>query len=172
MAFVATLKEPVLPDEDVHILLPTPSDVLRAVSERYKALGDKLVVLANMAGELKLRVEAEEVKVETRWTGLVNPPLSMSLLFSLMEIRRRLMWRDMQVLVVLRLLFQVCVSMREIGLICCGYRLLRRVCWLVSLPWGDVDVGICDGHALVLYAFISEDDTEGPVLTYYIPAHD
>jgi hypothetical protein len=28
-----------------------------------------------MAGELKLRVEAEEVKVETRWTDLVNPPL-------------------------------------------------------------------------------------------------
>jgi HUS1 checkpoint protein len=85
VAFVATLKEPVLPDEDVHILLPTPSDVLRAVSERYKALGDKLVVLANMAGELKLRVEAEEVKVETRWIGLVNPPLSMFLLFWLME---------------------------------------------------------------------------------------
>jgi hypothetical protein len=32
--------------------------------------------MANMAGDLKLRVEAEEVKVETRWSGLVNPPLS------------------------------------------------------------------------------------------------
>lgn len=31
--------------------------------------------MANMSGELKLRVEAEQVKVETRWTGLVNPPL-------------------------------------------------------------------------------------------------
>jgi hypothetical protein len=34
--------------------------------------------MANMAGELKLRVEAEEVKVETRWSGLVNPPLGPS----------------------------------------------------------------------------------------------
>ena len=34
-------------------------------------------------------------------------------------------------------------------------------------------VGICEGHALVLYVFITDDDvTEGPVLTYYIPAHD
>jgi hypothetical protein len=32
--------------------------------------------MANMAGDLKLRVEAEEVKVETRWSGLINPPLS------------------------------------------------------------------------------------------------
>jgi hypothetical protein len=35
------------------------------------------------------------------------------------------------------------------------------------------DLGICDGHALVLYVFITDDDVaEGPVLTYYIPAHD
>jgi HUS1 checkpoint protein len=76
--FVSTLKEPVLPPEDVHILLPSPSDTLRAVSERYKTLSDKLFVMANMMGELKLRVEAEEVKVDTRWTGLVNPPLGIS----------------------------------------------------------------------------------------------
>jgi hypothetical protein len=56
-------------------MLPWPSDTLRAVSERYKTLNDKLLVMANMAGELKLRVEADEVKVETRWTGLINPPL-------------------------------------------------------------------------------------------------
>ena len=68
-------KEPTLPAEDVHIMLPFPNDTLRAVSERYKSLNDKLLVLANMAGELKLRVEADQVKVETRWTGLVNPPL-------------------------------------------------------------------------------------------------
>jgi Hus1-like protein len=73
--FVSTLKEPTLPPEDVHILLPSPSETLRAVSERYKSLSEKLFVMANMAGELKLRVEAEEVKVETRWTNLVNPPL-------------------------------------------------------------------------------------------------
>jgi Hus1-like protein len=56
-------------------MLPWPNDTLRAVSERYKSLNDKLVVLANMAGELKLRVEADEVKVETKWQGLINPPL-------------------------------------------------------------------------------------------------
>ena len=68
-------KEPTLPSEDVHIMLPWPTDTLRAVSDRYKSLSDKLFVLANMAGELKLRVESDEVKVETKWTGLVNPPL-------------------------------------------------------------------------------------------------
>lgn len=73
---LAREKEPVLPDEDVHILLPLPIDTLRGVSERYKSLNDKLIVAANMAGELKLRVEADEVKVETKWQGLINPPLS------------------------------------------------------------------------------------------------
>ena len=56
-------------------MLPWPNDTLRAVSERYKSLNDKLIILANMAGELKLRVEADEVKVETKWQGLINPPL-------------------------------------------------------------------------------------------------
>ena len=68
-------KEPTLPSEDVHIMLPWPTDTLRAVTDRYKSLSDKLFVLANMAGELKLRVESDEVKVETKWTGLVNPSL-------------------------------------------------------------------------------------------------
>lgn len=58
-------------------MLPWPADTLRAVSERYKSLSDKLFVLANMAGELKLRVESDEVKVETKWNGLVNPRLGM-----------------------------------------------------------------------------------------------
>ena len=56
-------------------MLPWPSDTLRAVSERYKSLNDKLYIAANMAGELKLRVEADEVKVETKWQGLINPAL-------------------------------------------------------------------------------------------------
>jgi len=56
-------------------MLPWPSDMLRAVSERYKSLNERLVVAANMAGDLKLRVEADEVKVETKWQGLINPEL-------------------------------------------------------------------------------------------------
>ena len=79
--FVSTLREPTLPPEDVHIILPTPTETLRAVSERYKSLNDKLYVMANMSGDLKLRVEAEEVKVETKWQGLVNPELGMQILF-------------------------------------------------------------------------------------------
>jgi len=36
-----------------------------------------------------------------------------------------------------------------------------------------VDVGICEGHALVLYVYITDEVSgEGPVVTYYIPAHD
>lgn len=50
-------------------------DTLRQVSERYKSLSDWVFVAANMMGELKLRVESDEVKVETKWVGLVNPPL-------------------------------------------------------------------------------------------------
>lgn len=76
--FVSTLREPTLPPEDVHILLPPQTELLRAVSERYKSLSDKLFIMANMTGELKLRVEAEEVKVETCWKGLINPPLGSS----------------------------------------------------------------------------------------------
>jgi Hus1-like protein len=68
-------KEPTLPQEDVHIMLPWPADTLRTVSDRYKSLSHKLFVLANTVGELELRVESDEVKVETKWKGLVNPRL-------------------------------------------------------------------------------------------------
>lgn len=34
-------------------------------------------------------------------------------------------------------------------------------------------LGICEGHALVLYVYIADDaEGDGPVLTYYIPAHE
>jgi Hus1-like protein len=42
---------------------------------------------------------------------------------------------------------------------------------LSSRPVGN-NVGICVDRALVLYVYITDDTSgEGPMLTYYIPAH-
>lgn len=43
----------------------------------------------------------------------------------------------------------------------------------MSLTCEVDDIGLCEGHALVLYVYITDDaEGDGPVLTYYIPAHE
>ncbi|KAI9101760.1 checkpoint protein Hus1/Mec3 [Phlyctochytrium arcticum] len=68
------LKQPVMLDYQVHILLPPLSD-LKTIVERMRGLGSHLVVSANMSGELSVRVETDVVKVETAFSSLVNPAI-------------------------------------------------------------------------------------------------
>ncbi|KAI8815561.1 checkpoint protein Hus1/Mec3 [Fimicolochytrium jonesii] len=69
------LAEPVVGDQQVHILLPPIQDV-RNIAERMKSLGSHIVVGANMSGEFVLKISADGAKVETSFKGLVNPELS------------------------------------------------------------------------------------------------
>ena len=56
----------------VHIVLP-PLQKLRTVTEHMRQLADVLTVQANRAGELRLSVDTDEVKVDTQWTNCVIP---------------------------------------------------------------------------------------------------
>ncbi|KAJ3289563.1 hypothetical protein HK104_007379 [Borealophlyctis nickersoniae] len=71
------LKEPVIVDYQVHILLPQLHHV-RTITERMKAIGTHLLVSANMSGEFTLKVETDAVKVETFFKNLINPELDPS----------------------------------------------------------------------------------------------
>lgn len=65
-------KEPAVPDFDAIICMP-PLKVLRTVAERMKNLGSYLELSANQSGEMRLRVESEQVTVSTHFRDLENP---------------------------------------------------------------------------------------------------
>ncbi|TPX66824.1 hypothetical protein SpCBS45565_g04230 [Spizellomyces sp. 'palustris'] len=71
------LKQPVMMDYQVHILLPPLTDV-RTIAERMRPLGNHITVSANMAGDFLLKVETDAVRVETTFSGLVNPELGIN----------------------------------------------------------------------------------------------
>lgn len=73
--FVSTIKEPRCPEPDVHIVLPELNN-LRYVTDRFKVLADKLILVANMNGEMTLKAETDAVRVESSWKNLVNPELN------------------------------------------------------------------------------------------------
>jgi len=73
-SYISTLREPQCPEPDVHIVLP-PLSGLKAISERFKTLADRILIKANMNGEMKLRAESDSVKIETAWKDLINPEL-------------------------------------------------------------------------------------------------
>nr|XP_054751716.1 checkpoint protein HUS1-like [Lytechinus pictus]XP_054751717.1 checkpoint protein HUS1-like [Lytechinus pictus] len=64
--------EPTLPDFDATICMP-PLKVIRTVAERMKNLGSYLELSANQNGEMRLRVESEQVTVSTHFRNLENP---------------------------------------------------------------------------------------------------
>ncbi|KAG0197095.1 hypothetical protein BGX28_009412 [Mortierella sp. GBA30] len=97
----AVFTEPMIPTPEVHIMLPQ-LERLRHIAASYKNLSDYVVISANLAGEMILTTSdgiiqfnqgrldpglelvtarygvAEKAHVETRFTGLHNPLLSMS----------------------------------------------------------------------------------------------
>jgi len=66
-------KEPMCPEPDVHIVLPSPSDTLRTVVDRMKNSHNVIHLSANLDGQLRLRVESDLVNIETTFRGLKNP---------------------------------------------------------------------------------------------------
>ncbi|KAL8754711.1 MAG: hypothetical protein Q9184_005026, partial [Pyrenodesmia sp. 2 TL-2023] len=87
-ASVANIHEPRCREPDVHIMLP-PLIQLKAISERFTRLATplskgttstessstRLIVSASPHGELKLGVQTSALKIESKWTKLVNPDL-------------------------------------------------------------------------------------------------
>lgn len=86
-ASVEGIREPMCPEPDVHVVLP-PLAHIRSVTERLNKLsskpsssphasnsseGSRLILSANMAGQFKMRLANDAVKVESLWKGLNNP---------------------------------------------------------------------------------------------------
>lgn len=84
-ASVDGIREPMCPEPDVHVVLP-PLAHIRSVTERLNKLssksssphannseGSRLILSANMAGQFKMRLVNDAVKVESLWKGLNNP---------------------------------------------------------------------------------------------------
>eukprot|EP00842_Homolaphlyctis_polyrhiza_P001539 jgi/Hompol1/2386/HPOL_001444-RA len=67
-------REPVAPEPDVHILMP-PILSVRSIAERMKSVGQRLVIAANMSGQLTMSVSNDIVKIQTFFKDLVNPLL-------------------------------------------------------------------------------------------------
>lgn len=87
-ASVDGIREPMCPEPDVHIVLP-PLAHVRSVTERLNKLssksslsagnsseGSRLIISANMAGQFKMRLANDAVKVESMWKGLSNPNMN------------------------------------------------------------------------------------------------
>ncbi|XP_022087084.1 checkpoint protein HUS1-like [Acanthaster planci] len=64
--------EPTVPDFDVSICMP-PLKALRNVVERMKNLGSYMELSANQNGEMRLRVETDQVTVSTHFKDLEIP---------------------------------------------------------------------------------------------------
>lgn len=88
-ASVDGIREPMCPEPDVHVILP-PLAHIRSVTERFNKLslgssssrvsngeGSRLILSANMAGQFKMRLVNDAVKVESLWKGLNNPNMDL-----------------------------------------------------------------------------------------------
>ncbi|BGP49782.1 Checkpoint protein hus1 [Rhodotorula kratochvilovae] len=71
-ADIDQLKEPLCPPPEVLLYLP-PLNLLRTVVERLKTISPYITLSANNVGELRLRAESDDAKVETEWRGLRRP---------------------------------------------------------------------------------------------------
>lgn len=89
-ASVDGIREPMCPEPDVHVILP-PLAHIRSVTERFNKLSlgssssrvsngsdaSRLILSANMAGQFKMRLVNDAVKVESLWKGLNNPNMDL-----------------------------------------------------------------------------------------------
>jgi len=66
--------EPLFPDPEVHIMMP-PLKLMRHVVDKMKNIGQYLTIYANMAGELKLKVETDMVTIQTSYSNLEHPQI-------------------------------------------------------------------------------------------------
>ncbi|CAD6909898.1 unnamed protein product [Tilletia controversa] len=71
------LREPLCPSADVHITLP-PLLKLRTVCDRMRALADVVHVSANRQGKFKLKIQEDEITMETCWRNLQHPEMPMA----------------------------------------------------------------------------------------------
>ncbi|KAG0640212.1 checkpoint protein Hus1/Mec3 [Tuber brumale] len=151
-ASVANIREPTCPEPDVHIILPSLQS-LRSVVERFNKLdASKIAIAANMNGEFKMRLDGNDaVKVESVWTGLMNPLLDPEHVPGGVE-NHPSATREKSAFAWVR------VDGKEWGRVLKVGGISRRVV-----------ACFCEDHALVLYVYLTdEEDESSTVSTYYL----
>ncbi|KNC97376.1 uncharacterized protein SPPG_07303 [Spizellomyces punctatus DAOM BR117] len=144
------LKQPVMMDYQVHILLPPLTDV-RTIAERMRPLGNHITVSANMAGDFLLKVETDAVRVETTFSGLVNPELDpghcdVSQQPSLSRDRQSLAHVRVDIRDFVKFLHSSVINPRNV--VCCLF----------------------EGQGLILYVYLGEGtDADDGAFVYYVP---
>jgi len=148
---VDRLQEPMCPEPDVHILLPSLAK-LRTVVHRLQPMSKVIAVRANGSGQLQISVSTEAVKVDVSWGGLANPPMGRDMMSS-QEHEPSPEPRD---------------PTQMYGV------LMNVTSFLKFLSSSNVSTTtiacICQNHAMILYVYIGEVADAGGVLTFYIPA--
>ncbi|THH31214.1 hypothetical protein EUX98_g2979 [Antrodiella citrinella] len=149
---VDKLQEPMCPEPDVHILLPSLTK-LRTVVHRLQPMSKVLAVRANASGQLQISVSTDAVKVDVAWSGLANPPMGRDVAASQEPEPPEEEEKDPTQL----------------------YGVLMKVTsFLKFLSSSSVSTTtiacICQNHAMILYVYIGEVADAGGVLTFYIPA--
>ncbi|KAM0797669.1 cell cycle checkpoint protein-like protein [Usnea florida] len=177
-ATVASIHEPQCPQPDVHIMLPSLLQ-LKAISERFTKLAlststsasnrvrlsdapssqSRLILSANAHGVLRIGVETPSLKIESKWEGLTNPELDPEQVEGGEEGVRGHASTRMKEREGDEAWSVVRVEGRDWG----------RVLGVGRLG-GRVIACFCHEHALILYVYLSSDDTES-VLTYYIASY-
>ncbi|KAK9474668.1 checkpoint protein Hus1/Mec3 [Dipodascopsis tothii] len=141
---VQSIREPECPPADVNLVLPYPLAGVQKISDRYRFLGSKVSFAGNTLGELRIGVENDNVRVDTKWRGLEvaheedGPAPEPSRDYAAVRIDARDWWNVLKVQI---------VSRRMIA-------------------------SICDGHALVVYAYVTGMESEqNGLLTYYMSSY-
>ncbi|GAA5985845.1 hypothetical protein JCM11641_005318 [Rhodosporidiobolus odoratus] len=144
-AEIELLKEPLCPTPDVILLLPS-LQILRTVVERLKTISPLITISANNGGELRLRAESDEAKVETEWRGLKRPNTGEE---------ETPPTEDPSTF------FSVTVDAKN---------LLK---FLASYSIATTTIAcLCSSHCAIFYVYIgdSKDQMQGGVLTFFVPA--
>lgn len=75
---LALLQEPLCPEPEVHILLPSLAQI-KSVTDKLGKLAPVCTVRANRGGEFRIGAESAHGTVETEWRNLKHPEMSTSL---------------------------------------------------------------------------------------------
>ncbi|KAJ8584849.1 cell cycle checkpoint [Rhizopogon salebrosus TDB-379] len=150
---VDKLHEPLCPEPDVNILLPSLQK-LRTIVERLRPLSDVLALRANNNGKLQLSINTDTVKLETQWLKCANPPMAKEGLAQNTDDAEDVSLDKPDP----DKLFSVLVSVRSF------------LQFLNSHVVSTTTIAcLCQNHCAILYVYIGEIADAGGVLTYYIP---
>lgn len=157
-AFIAQITEPVIPDPDVVVMVPSLLQ-LAQISGSLRGLSDKILIAANMDGKFSIGIATPAVSTETLFRGLINPGMEAAVAEDGAAGIHPSQARDKAAFCRLKVDAKDWCNLLRIGSIA------KRVI-----------ACFCEGHALVLYVYVSEEDDlrssgNGSVLTYYIATY-